>query len=136
MFSRLPFVIATANADAVSNCSSSISCWGAWFIPIWPHAFALGCRVLGTLKPAAWPGTEIADDVESVLVWFPLVLHEWLAAADDPVDVSDIEEPDDEKGGSDLSDGDGDGGLRWNCPVIKIAKGYLYAHLSKSIFIN
>ena len=36
---------------------------------------------------------------------------------EDPVEASDMEDPEDENKGKDLSDGDGDGGFRLNPPV-------------------
>ena len=114
---RSPLVIATANADAESRCSSSICCWGVWPTPPWTQVGPLLWWVLAMLMPWIWPGTESADAVLSLLGWFTLLLlHELWAVAEEPVDVSDIDEPDDENGGSDLSDGDGDGAFRRNCP--------------------
>ena len=48
---------------------------------------------------------------------FPFVLHECWAVADEPVEVSDMEDPEDENGGSDLSEGDGEGAFRCIWPI-------------------
>ena len=45
------------------------------------------------------------------------MLHECWAVADEPVEVSDIEDPEEENGGSDLSEGDGEGAFRCIWPI-------------------
>ena len=59
-----------------------------------------------------WFGTDIAAEDASLLFLFPFVLHECWAVADEPVEVSDMEDPEEENGGSDLSEGDGEGAFR------------------------
>ena len=56
-----------------------------------------------------WPGTGTASLPDLARVELDVRV---CAAIEDPVEASDIEDPEDENGGSDLSDGDGDGGFR------------------------
>ena len=74
----LPLVMATANAEAESNCSSSISWWwGTWLLlGFWWLLDAL-------IDPGIpWFGTDIAADDCSLLVLFPFMLHECWAVAE------------------------------------------------------
>ena len=58
------------------------------------------------------PGTATAPEIASPLALVLLDLGVSCAAVEEPVEVSDIEEPDEENGGNERSEGDGDGGLR------------------------
>ena len=108
--------MATANAEAESKCSSSISWWwGTWLLLVFWWLFD------AFIDPGIpWFGTDIAADDCSLLFLFPFILHECWAVADDPVEVSDMEDPEDENGGSDLSDGEGEGALRCIWPMNQI----------------